>query len=46
MGESFDCPAGEWYYGEVRFEDVAGLLDAGAKAGLIEFAGGADSSKN
>ena len=38
--------AGEWYYGEVRFEDVAGLLDAGAKAGLIEFAGGADSSKN
>ena len=38
--------AGEWYYGEVRFEDVAGLLEAGTKAGLISFAVGADSPKN
>jgi hypothetical protein len=36
--------AGEWYYGEVRFEDVAGLLDVAANAGLIEFAASGNSS--
>lgn len=27
--------AGSWYYGEVRLEDVAGLLDAAVEKGAL-----------
>jgi hypothetical protein len=32
--------AGEWYYGEVTFDDIASTLDSAVSAGVLELKSG------
>jgi hypothetical protein len=36
--------AGEWYYGEVRYDDVKDMIESGEKVGLLEFTTGSKSA--